>query len=212
MSAEPYEPVPYEPADVYRPRRSPGRESYDRALVHAILDEGMVAHVSYQGGHGPEIIPAFYVRHGEEVLVHLSRRAGLASALQAGTPFAFCVTHLDGLVLARSAFHHSMNYRSVIVHGVPREVTGEEKLRLFDLFIDKAVPGRSKEARPANGQEARATGVFALPLVHVVAKTRSGGPNDDAADMALPVWAGVIPLAMVRGEPIEDRVELAGNI
>ncbi len=200
MSAE-----PYEPNDVYRPRRSPGRESYDRALVHAILDEGMVAHVAYQGGHGPEVIPTFYVRHGEEVLIHLSRRAGLASALQAGTPFALCVTHLDGLVLARSAFHHSMNYRSVIVHGVPREVTGEEKLRLFDLFIDKTVAGRSREARRVNVQEAKATGVFALPLVHVVAKIRSGGPRDDAEDMALPVWAGVIPLIVTRGEPVEDR-------
>lgn len=194
----------YQPDDAYRPKRLPGRESYDRSRVHAILDEGLVAHVSYQGAHGPEIIPTFYVRHGEEVLVHLSRRAGLAAALHEGMPFVFCVTHVDGLVLARSAFHHSMNYRSVIVHGVPREVLGEEKQQLLDLFIEKVSPGRSAQVRSASGQEMKATGVFALPLVHVVSKTRTGGPKDDAEDMELPVWAGVIPLTLERGAPVED--------
>jgi len=197
-------PPAYDPVSAFAPRRLPGRESYERTVVHAILDEAYVAHVAYEGVHGPEIIPTFYVRDGEQVLIHLSRRAGLAVALAAGKLVTLAVTLVDGLVLARSAFHHSMNYRSVIIHGQAVELTGAAKAQALDRFVERIEEGRSKRARPASAQEMKATGVFAIPLVAVVAKQRFGGPKDDAEDMALPIWAGVIPLETQKGAPEAD--------
>ena len=188
----------------FRPRRAPGRERFDRATVHAILDDGYVVHAAFQGAHGPEIIPVFYVRDGERVLIHLSSRAGLAVALKRGEAVTLAVTHVDGLILARSAFHHSMNYRSVIIHGAAAELTGEEKAHALDLMVERVEQGRSEKVRRANAQEMKATSVFAIPLVQVAAKLRTGGPKDDPEDMDLPVWAGAIPLELTRGKPIRD--------
>lgn len=203
MSQSPLPPS-YEPVPAFAPHRVPGRESYDRALVHSILDEAYVAHVAYEGVHGPEIIPTYYVRDGERVLIHLSRRAGLAVALAAGKPVTLCVTLIDGLVLARSAFHHSMNYRCVIVHGRAIELQAQDKADALARFVERIELGRSQKARPANRQEIKATGVFAIPLMAVVAKQRKGGPKDDPEDMGLPVWAGVIPLETRKGLPQAD--------
>lgn len=189
---------------VFRPRRAPGRERFDRATVHAILDDGYVAHAGFQGAEGPEIIPVFYVRDGERVLIHLSAKAGLSMALKRGEAVTLAVTHLDGLILARSAFHHSMNYRSVIIHGKAVELTGEEKARALDLMVERVEEGRSARVRRADPGEMKATAVFAVPLEQVAAKLRTGGPKDDPEDMALPVWAGTIPLELTRGKPIRD--------
>ena len=188
----------------FRPRRAPGREHFDRATVHAILDDGYVVHAAFQGAHGPEIIPVFYVRDGERVLIHLSAKAGLSMALKRGEAVTLAVTHVDGLILARSAFHHSMNYRSVIVHGRAVELAGEEKAHALDLMVEKVEEGRSEKVRRADPQEMKATAVFAVPLEQVAAKQRTGGPKDDPEDMSLPVWAGTVPLALTRGRPIRD--------
>ncbi|MGX1199067.1 pyridoxamine 5'-phosphate oxidase family protein [Parvibaculum sp. MBR-TMA-1.3b-4.2] len=194
----------YSPDKAFRPRRAPGRECFDRATVHAILDDGYVAHAGFQGAQGPEIIPVFYVRAGERVLIHLSAKAGLSMALKRGEAVTLAVTHLDGLILARSAFHHSMNYRSVIIHGAAVELAGEEKADALDLMVERVEEGRSAKARRANAQEMKATAVFAVPLEQVAAKLRTGGPKDDPEDMALPVWAGTIPLELIRGKPLRD--------
>ena len=148
-------------------------------------------------------MPMFYVRDGESVLLHGSRTSRFMRVLSAGAPLCITVTLIDGLVLARSAFHHSMNYRSVMVHGQGRVLPAAEKPDALALFIERVERGRSKLARPANAQELKATEVLRVPLIEVVAKVRSGGPLDDADDMGLPVWAGVIPVEQRLGAPIE---------
>jgi uncharacterized protein len=186
-----------------RIRRLPARASYDRATVHAILDAGRVAHVGFAVDGEPRVIPMAYVRDGESILLHGSTRAGVLTALAGGAPVCVTVTHLDGLVLARSAFHHSVNYRSVAVLGRGVALTEEdEKRRALAVFLERFVPGRAAEVREPNSEELRATLVVAVPIEEVVAKHREGGPLDDPEDMALPVWAGVVPLAPTPGEPI----------
>ena len=193
----------YPATDRTRVRRLPARASYDRATVHEILDAGRVAHVGVASGGQPRVIPMAYVRDGESILLHGSTRAGVLEALAAGSPVCVTVTLLDGLVLARSAFHHSVNYRSVAVLGRGRAITEEDaKRRALDVFLDRFVPGRRAEVRAASSQELRATLVVAVPIEEVVAKRRDGGPIDDAEDLALPVWAGVVPIAATAGEPI----------
>lgn len=194
----------YQTSKSYRVRQAPKRASYDRALVHSILDEGYVAHIAFVVDGLPVALPMFYVRDGESVLLHGSRKSRLVKHIVGGAPFCLTVTHLDGLVLARSAFHHSMNYRSVMVHGRAERVTGEEKTRAMALITARVRQGRPSGERPANEQEAKATEMLRLPLVEVAAKVRTGGPLDDEADMALPVWAGVIPMQLVFGEPVRD--------
>lgn len=192
----------YRTARPFRVRQAAGRGHYDRAGVHAILDEGYVAHVAFAAAEGPVALPMFYVRDDESVLLHGSRKSRFMRVLGEGAPLCLTVTLLDGLVLARSAFHHSMNYRSVMVHGRAVPVTGAEKLAAFDLFVERIRAGRAREARPSNAQELKATEVLRVPLVDVAAKTRSGGPNDDPEDMALAVWAGVVPVEQRLGEPV----------
>jgi nitroimidazol reductase NimA-like FMN-containing flavoprotein (pyridoxamine 5'-phosphate oxidase superfamily) len=194
----------YQTAEPFRVRQAPKRAAYDRETVHAILDAGYVAHVAFATEAGPVALPMFYVRDGESVLVHGSRKSRFVRLLTAGGPVCLTVTHMDGLVLARSAFHHSMNYRSVMAHGVPEMVTEAEKPHALDLFTRRVREGRAQEARPANAQELKATAVLRLPLVEVAAKARTGGPLDDPEDMDLPVWAGVIPMQLTFGEPVRD--------
>lgn len=194
----------YQTSKTYRVRQAPKRASYDRALVHSILDEGYVAHIAFVVDGLPVVLPMFYVREGDSVLLHGSRKSRLMKHLAEGAPLCLTVTHLDGLVLARSAFHHSMNYRSVMVHGRAERVTREEKARVMALITARVREGRPSGERPANEQEVKATEMLRLPLVEVAAKVRVGGPLDDEADMALPVWAGVIPMRLVFGEPVHD--------
>jgi len=192
----------------YRVRQAPTRGSYDREMVHAILDAGYVAHIAFVTKSGPVALPMFYVRDGESVLFHGSRGARFLKELSEGPDMCFTVTHLDGLVLARSAFHHSMNYRSVMAHGKPELVCGPEKDRAMGLFTARVRDGRPDGERPPNVKELKATEVLRLPLVEVAAKVRSGGPLDDQEDMSLPVWAGVIPMQVTFGEAVRDVAAL----
>src|SRR5690554_185192 len=194
----------YQTSKTYRVRQAPKRASYDRALVHSILDEGYVAHIAFVVDGLPVALPMFYVRDGDSVLLHGSRKSRLMKHLGDGAPLCLTVTHLDGLVLARSAFHHSMNYRSVMVHGRAERVTGEEKALAMALITARVREGRSSGERPVNVQEGKATEMLRLPIIEVAAKVRTGGPVDDEEDMALPVWAGVIPMRLVFGESVRD--------
>lgn len=178
------------------------RATYDRETVHAILDDGLVCHVGVAIDGQPFVLPMAYARDGERLLLHGSVASRLAEALADGAPICVTVTHLDGLVLARSGFSSSMNYRSVMALGTAREVTdpGEKECAL-DVIADHLAPGRAAEQRPANDKEIAATRVLELPLEEVSAKVRTGPPQDLDKDVELPIWAGVLPLSTVPGEP-----------
>lgn len=186
-------------------RRRPERASYDRAAAYAILDEALVATVSFAAGGTPFAIPMAFARQGDQVLLHGASKSRLQCLLAGGARVCVSVTLLDGVVLARSAMHHSMNYRSVVALGQAREIVDEgEKLAALARLIDHVLPGRSAETRPPNALELRATRVFALPLEEVSVKCRSGGPLEDAEDLGLTHWAGVIPLELRAGAPAAD--------
>jgi uncharacterized protein len=188
-----------------RARRLPERAAYDRATVHAILDEGFLCHVGFVAGGQPYAIPTGYARVGETVYLHGS--TGSRLGLWPGMDVCVTVTLLDGLVLARSAFHHSMNYRSVMALGRTRAVRDpEEKEAALRALVEHIVPGRSDEVRGADRRELAATAVLALPLDEVSAKVRTGPPKDDDPDYDLPFWAGVLPLALTPGDPVPDPV------
>ncbi|MEU8522243.1 pyridoxamine 5'-phosphate oxidase family protein [Streptomyces sp. NBC_01216] len=198
----------YEPTDRTVPTRSRDRASYDRALVHAILDESYVCHLGFVRDGAPVVLPTLYGRVGERLYVHGSTgsrplRAAGRGAEAPGLPVCLTVTHVDGLVLARSAFHHSINYRSVVVHGTAHQVTDPEELRTaLDALVDHVVPGRSADSRPANAKELAATAVLRLDLDEVSAKARTGGPNDEPEDLPLPYWTGVVPVRKTYGRPV----------
>ncbi|MER7520479.1 pyridoxamine 5'-phosphate oxidase family protein [Streptomyces sp. NPDC126499] len=198
----------YEPTERTIPTRSRERASYDRELVHSILDEAYVCHLGFVRDGAPVVLPTLYGRIGERLYVHGStgsrplRTAGRGEAAP-GLPVCLTVTHVDGLVLARSAFHHSLNYRSVVVHGTAHQVTDPEELRTaLDALVDHVVPGRSADSRPGNAKEIAATAVLRLDLTEVSAKVRTGGPNDDPEDAGLPHWSGVIPVRHGYGTPV----------
>ncbi|MFJ3203888.1 pyridoxamine 5'-phosphate oxidase family protein [Streptomyces sp. NPDC086989] len=196
----------YEPTDRTVPSRSRERARYDRETVHSILDQAYVCHLGFVRDGAPVVLPTLYGRVGETLYVHGSTGSRpLLAAGQAdpGLPVCLTVTHVDGLVLARSAFHHSINYRSVIVHGTAYEVTDEDERRMaLDALVDHVVPGRSADSRPANAKELAATAVIRLDLNEVSAKLRTGGPHDEPEDMGLPYWSGVVPVAPVHGAPV----------
>jgi uncharacterized protein len=195
----------YQRTERTRVRRLPERAAYDRATVHAILDEGFICHVGFVVDEQPHVIPTGYVRVGETVYLHGS--SGSRLGLRPGMPICVTVTLLDGIVLARSAFHHSMNYRSVMAIGRTRPVTDPgEKVAALRALVEHIVPGRSGAVRGGDRQELAATAVLALPLDEVSAKVRTGPPKDDEPDYALPIWAGVLPLALTPGEPAPDPV------
>lgn len=191
--------APYEPTERTVPTRSRERASYDRELVHSILDEAYLCHLGFVRDGAPVVLPTLFGRIGERLYVHGStgsRPLRAAGQADPGLPVCLTVTHVDGLVLARSAFHHSINYRSVVVHGVACTVTDpQERRTALDAIVDHVVPGRTADSRPANEKELAATAVIRLDLDEVSAKVRTGGPNDDPDDLALPHWAGVVPLA-----------------
>jgi nitroimidazol reductase NimA-like FMN-containing flavoprotein (pyridoxamine 5'-phosphate oxidase superfamily) len=188
-----------------RVQRSPSRASYDRALAHAILDEALVASVGFVEKEQPFVIPMAFAREDERLILHAATNSRFHRVLASGAPLCVTVTLLDGLVLARSAMHHSVNYRSVVVLGRAEEVTrDDEKLAALARLLEHVLPGRSRASRPPNAVELKATRVFAVPLVAVSVKQRSGGPLDDAEDLALPYWAGVVPLAQRALGPIPD--------
>ena len=202
----------YTPTERTVPTRAPQRASYDKDLVHAILDEGYVCHLGFVRDGAPVVLPTLYGRVGEVLYVHGStgsRPLRTAGRSDQGLPVCLTVTHVDGLVLARSAFHHSINYRSVVVHGTAYDVTDpEEKRQALDALVDHVVPGRSADSRPADKKERAATAVLRIRLDEVSAKARPGGVNDEHEDLSLPHWAGVLPVRSAYGAP-EPSLDLA---
>ena len=193
-------------------RRVPERGRYDRGAAHAILDEGLVAHVGLATEDGPVVIPMLYGRDGDRLLLHGSPASRLLRGGAKGTELCVTVTLVDGLVLARSAFHHSMNYRSVVVFGTaaPIDDLGERRAAL-DVLVDHIVPHRVPDVRAPSEKEVRGTLVLALPLDECSVKVRTGGAIDEPEDMDLPVWAGVIPVTTAYGAP-EPDADLAGDL
>ena len=193
--------------------RSPERGTRDRAAAEAILDEGLLCHVGIGTDHGPVVIPTTYARRGDELLIHGSPAATWLRATGKGTPVCVTVTHVDGLVLARSAFHHSMNYRSVVVFGVAEPITDPaEKATALDAIVEHVVPGRTAEVRPTRDDEIAKTLVVRVPLEEASVKVRAGDPVDEEADYSLPdVWAGVIPITTSFGAPVDDH-RLTGGL
>ncbi len=195
----------YTPTERTQVKRLPKRAVYDPAQVHAILDEAFICHVGFVSDGQPFVIPTGYARSGDQLYIHGSAASRMLRALGQGAQLCVTVTLVDGLVLARSAFHHSMNYRSVVVLGQARLVTDpEEKTAALALFTNHIVPARWDEVRQPTEQELKSTTVLALALDEVSAKVRTGGPIDDDEDYALPVWAGVVPLRIEAGEPLPD--------
>jgi uncharacterized protein len=198
----------YRPTPRTTPTRYRERADYDRATVHQILDEALVCHLGYVDDGQPVVLPTTHARLGETLYLHGSTGGGpvlaakAATASGSGLPICVTVTLVDGLVLARSAMHHSVNFRSVVVLGDARVVEDPaEKLRALRCLLDHIRPGRADDCRTPNARELAATGVLALDLVEVSAKLRTGGPVDDPEDAALPHWAGVVPLALTPGPP-----------
>lgn len=192
-------------------RRLAKRAVYGRDTVYGILDEALVCHVGFIVDGQPMVIPTIHTRVGDQLYVHGSVASRMLRSLEQGVEACVTVTILDGLVLARSAFHHSMNYRSVVILGKGMPVTDpQEKLRVLEALVEHVVPGRAGEVRPPNESELKATLLIRLPLQEASAKVRSGPPVDDEEDYALPIWAGVLPLALVPGVPIEDGRNVPG--
>jgi nitroimidazol reductase NimA-like FMN-containing flavoprotein (pyridoxamine 5'-phosphate oxidase superfamily) len=178
--------------------------SYATDVVHEVLDEAYVCNLSFVVDGEPRVLPTLHVRIGDTLYLHGSTGSRpLLAARAGGLRVAVAVTLLDGLVYARSHFHHSANYRSVVAHGVADVVEDEaEKRRVLDALVDKVGPGRSADSRPPSARELAKTAVLRLPLVEVAAKVRTGGPVDDEADLDLPHWTGVVPLRLTPGSPI----------
>ncbi len=197
-------------------RRNRKRGAYDREVVNAILDAGIVAHVGFVHEGQPFVIPMSYARDGDRLLLHGAGGSRLMQTLASGAPACVTVTLLDGIVLARSVFHHSMNYRSVVALGSAQKLEGPEKAAALEALVEGLVPGRSREARGPNRAELAATMILAFPHDEVSAKARTGPPADDPADLELPIWAGTIPLALRAGaaEPAPDAggIELPPSV
>jgi nitroimidazol reductase NimA-like FMN-containing flavoprotein (pyridoxamine 5'-phosphate oxidase superfamily) len=201
----------YRQTDRTTVRRLAERGRYDRETVHGILDEGLVCHVGFVADGQPYVIPTLYARDGDTLYFHGSTGSRTMRTLARGAEVCLTVTLVDGLVLARSVFHHSANYRSVVVLGRARPVEDPgEKDRVLRLLVEHVVPGRGADARGPSAKELAATAVLALPLDEVSAKVRSGPAADEEEDYDLPVWAGVLPLGLQPAAPVADPRLLPG--
>jgi nitroimidazol reductase NimA-like FMN-containing flavoprotein (pyridoxamine 5'-phosphate oxidase superfamily) len=195
----------YTPTQRTKVRRLSKRAVYDKTLVHEILDEGFLCHLGFAVDGLPYVIPTLYARSGDRLFLHGSGASRTLKTLSQGVDVCATITLVDGYVLARSAFHHSMNYRSVVVLGRARLLTEpEERLEALRTLTDHLVPGRWEELRAPNDLELNQTMVLALPLEEVSAKVRTGPPVDEEEDYAAPVWAGVVPISTQLGEAIPD--------
>ena len=195
----------FTPTSISKIKRHPERGSYDRAAVYAILDAGLVCHVGYALGDQPLVTPTIHWREGDTLYWHGSAASRMLETLATGVKACVTVTTVDGLVLARSAFTHSMNYRSAMVFGTAKLLeTREAKLKALEHLIDRLYPGRWAALRAPHEKEIKATSVIAMPIAEASAKVRSGPPLDYDADMGERVWAGVIPLALTPGAPLAD--------
>ena len=186
-------------------KRRPARGSWDRALIHSILDEGLVCHIGFTVNDQPFVTPTTYARIGDRLYIHGAIASRMLRNLATGVPMCFTVTLLDGLVLARSAFHHSMNYRSVMVFGMGIEVSDPaERYRAFEAVVNHILPGRFNATRQPDEQEIKATSVIGLDITEASAKVRSGPVSDAEEDYDLPYWAGVLPMKLMPQSPIPD--------
>ncbi|GLU31089.1 pyridoxamine 5'-phosphate oxidase family protein [Trinickia caryophylli] len=185
-----------------RIKREAQRADYSRATLYAILDAAYVCHVAFSDESGTHCIPTACWREGQHLYIHGSNGSRMLKLAATGAQVCVTVTHLDGLVLARSAFNHSMNYRSATIYGAFEVVPNERKAAALDAFMEALAPGRSHEARPGNARELAATTVLRIALDEAACKIRTGGPNDDDGDLSLPVWAGVLPMALVPRAPV----------
>ena len=199
-------PEPVATSDRTRIVREPQRAVYDRELIYKILDEGFVCHVGFTADGQTFVIPTMYARVGDALYFHGSAASRMLRGVSTGLNVCITVTLADGLVLARSVFNHSMNYRSAVALGNASTVDeADEKLDALRAFTEKILPGRWNDARQPNEKELRATSILRLPLTEISAKVRTGGVEDDAEDYALPVWAGVVPLRLVADAPLRDE-------
>lgn len=199
-------PQSFTPTERTRVVREPQRGVYDREVIYKILDEGLVCHAGFVAAGQPFVIPTLYARVGDAIYFHGSAASRMLRGAAEGAQVCVTVTLTDGIVLARSVFNHSMNYRSVVALGKTTLVEkAEEKLAALRAFTEKILPGRWDDARQPSERELKATSILRLPLTEISAKIRTGPPEDDAEDYALPVWAGVIPLRVVAGAPIRDE-------
>jgi len=200
------------PSDRTRVKRVPERGQYDRTSIDAILDEGLVCHVGFAVEGQPFVIPTGYARDGDRIIIHGSSASRMLRSLQQGIDVCLTVTLLDDLVLARSAFHHSMNYRSVVVLGKATLVDDwDEKMEAMRLLTEHLIPGRWDDCRPPNDIEMKATAIMEIPIDEASAKVRTGPPGEEEEDYALPHWAGLIPLTPQAGAPVPDP-KLEGGI
>lgn len=201
----------FTPSDKSRVKRLHERGHYDRDTVYAVLDAGLIAHVGYLIDGQPFVTPTAYWRDGDRLYWHGSAASRMLRTQSMGIPVCVTVTHLDGLVLARSGFHHSINYRSVMAFGTARMVeNAAEKVDHLNRFVDRVLPGRNPSLRPIDPQEAKGTSVLFMDIEEASAKIRVGPPKDDDPDYALDCWAGVIPIAQVIGTAVPDPKLKAG--
>jgi len=203
MSAAP--PQQFTPTPRTTLKRLAARGTFDRSAVHAVLDEGLVCHVGFVLDGAPVILPTAYTRMGDSLYLHGSSGNRMLRSVASGAEACITVTLLDGLVLARSAFHHSMNYRSVVIFGRGERVTdADEHARSLVSLVEHVVPGRGPFVRPPNREETLQTLVVRFPIEEVSMKQRMGGPIDDEDDLALDIWAGFIPLTLTAAAPVDD--------
>ena len=196
-------PAPGPPSAFTSVRRLPERAAYDAGTVHAVLDAAMIGHVGVVRDGRPVVIPMLFGRVGDDLYLHGSVASQLLRGMGGGIPACFTATVIDGLVYARSVFHHSMNYRSVVIVGEATTVHGDEKMRGLRAVVDHITPGRWDEARPPNELELRQTAVLRMPIDEASAKIRVGGPADEPEDLALGVWAGHVPVAPCFAPPVD---------
>jgi len=191
--------------DLSKVRRMPERGCYDPETVHQVLDAGFLAHVGFVVNGQPFVIPTLYGRDGSKIFVHGSAASRMLRELEQGVPVCLTVTHVDGMVLARSAFNHSMNYRSVVVFGTARKIQDpDDKVSALRTISEHLLPGRWDDVRGPSEKELKATTVLEVVIEEASVKTRSGPPKDDAEDYALNYWAGVLPISQVEGRPLPD--------
>ena len=203
----------FTPTEMTRVKRLGERGKYDRETVYRILDADFICNVGYVVDGQPLVTPTSYWREGDRVYWHGSSASRMLRTLAKGIKACLTVTHVDGLVIARSGFHHSINYRSVMALGVAEQVTDDaHKLQALEAFVERLFPGRWAVLRPVNKQELKATMVLTMPLKEVSAKVRVGPPKDDDEDYALPIWAGVLPLSTAIGAPEPDPKLMPGVV
>lgn len=194
------------PSDRTRVRRIADNANYERATLHAIVDAAYLCHIAFSDEKGAHCIPTACWREGEHLYVHGSNGGRLVKLLAQGAQICVTITHLDGLVLARTAFNHSMNYRSAMIYGVFEKVDGEaDKRAAMVAFMDKIAPGRQAEVREGNDKEFDATTILRISLDEAACKVRSGGPKDDPEDLQLTAWAGVLPFVVQKGAPVRHE-------